>query len=280
MRFRFLLFFLFVSFSLSAQTVSICSWNIQNFGQSKSDSEILFIAKTIQSFDVIAIQEVVAGISGPPAVARLCDQMNRMGGKWQYTISHGTSGDRYSKERYAFIWNILKVKMNGEAWLDAKYNLEINREPFFARFQKDGKLFTVASFHAVPAAKQPEKEIKLFRFLPARYPTDKLIFCGDFNIPQSHSVFNPLKLMGYMPALVGKKTTLKQKCLNNDCLASEFDNFFYNRMTFRLIKAGVVLFFTKFRDIKEARQISDHLPVFLELELGFSTSNNRYIKNK
>ncbi len=261
-------FFLSISLSLAAQTVSICSWNIQNFGQRKSDAEILFIANTVCSYDVIAIQEVVAGLSGPPAVAKLWMLLNKMGGgKWQYEISHGTSSDRYSKERYAFIWNNAKVKLQGEAWLDSKYNLQIDREPYFARFVVGGKIFTIASFHAVPKAKQPETEIKYFKFFPERYPTDKLIFCGDFNLPQFHSVFNPLKSMGFLPALRNQKTTLRQDCINGDCLASEYDNFFYNRVMFRVVKAGIVPFYTKFKNMREARLISDHLPVFLEVDL-------------
>jgi endonuclease/exonuclease/phosphatase family metal-dependent hydrolase len=37
------------------------SWNIQNFGKSKSEVEINFIANTLKNYDIIAIQEVVAG---------------------------------------------------------------------------------------------------------------------------------------------------------------------------------------------------------------------------
>ena len=98
------LLFIFFSFSANAQTITICSWNIQNLGQSKNDEEIAFIANTVKSFDVVVIQEVVAGLSGPPAVMRLNDQLNRLGSKWEYSISHGTSGSKGSKERYAFLW--------------------------------------------------------------------------------------------------------------------------------------------------------------------------------
>ncbi|HCN84589.1 MAG TPA: endonuclease [Sphingobacteriaceae bacterium] len=261
------LFFILFSFSVNAQTVTICSWNIQNLGQSKNDKEMAFIANTVKSFDIIVIQEVVAGLSGPPAVARLVDQLNRTGAKWEYTISHGTSSSKGSKERYAFIWNAGRVKKTGEAWLEKKYNLLIDREPYFARFMVAGKAFTIAGFHAVPKSKQPETEIKYFKFLPALYPDDNLIFCGDFNTPQSHTVFNPLKSMGYLPVLAGQKTTLRQKCINGDCLASEYDNFFYNTLKFKCIQAGIVPFYKKFDDIMKARLISDHVPIYFKFSM-------------
>jgi hypothetical protein len=63
----FLSFLLFTS-SLFSQT-KLLSWNLENFGKSKSDQEITFIANTVKNYDIIAIQEVVAGYGGAQAVA-------------------------------------------------------------------------------------------------------------------------------------------------------------------------------------------------------------------
>ena len=48
--------------------ISVISWNLENFGKSKADSAIEFIANTVKEYDVIAIQEVVAGYGGSQAV--------------------------------------------------------------------------------------------------------------------------------------------------------------------------------------------------------------------
>lgn len=261
-------FLLFFAFSASAQTMSVCSWNLKDFGQKKTDVQMDFIAATLKNYDVIAVQEVVAGPGGPKAVARLSDALNRTGAKWDYTISHGTSSDRYSKERYAFLWKTSKTALIGEAWLEAKYNLELTREPFMAKFRLGRKQFTMVTFHAVPKAKQPETEIKYFQFLPAAYPSDVMIFCGDFNLSESHTVFNPLKKAGYPAAFSGQKTSLRQKCINGDCLSSEYDNFFYNQAKINRINAGIIPFYTAFDDIKEARKVSDHVPVFLKFSMN------------
>ncbi|NQX37658.1 endonuclease/exonuclease/phosphatase family protein [Pedobacter steynii] len=262
--------FLFVLcfFQAPAQKIRVCSWNLKDFGQSKSEEEISFIANLVNSFDVLAIQEVVAGYGGPKAVIRLTEALNRSGTQWEYTFSHGTSSDRYSKERYAFIWKSRKLQKVGEAWLEKDYNLLIDREPYFARFKAGKKTFTLSSFHARPKSKQPEMEIKYFKFLPDLYPNDVLIFCGDFNLPQSHTVFNPLRKMGYTSALVKQKTSLKQRCINDNCLASEYDNFYYPEDKLKVSDTGIIHFYTDFPELKEARKISDHVPVYLEFSLN------------
>lgn len=261
-----LLFFLLLIHTLHAQ-ISICSWNLQDFGNSKSDSTIEFIANTVKSYDVIAIQEVVAGDGGAQAVAKLSDVLNRKSSKWQYTVSNPTISNSYKTERYAFIWKTAKLTIIGKAWLEEKYKTEIDREPFLATFKTGDKVFTVANFHAITKTKQPETEIKYFKFLPAEYPGKHLIFCGDFNLPQSHTVFIPLRSMGYKPILTGQKTSLKEACVNNDCLASEFDNMFYDTSAITFIKSGVLLFYKSFSVFKEARKISDHIPIYFQFSL-------------
>jgi predicted extracellular nuclease len=153
-----LLFCTFLSF---AQT-KILSWNLENFGKSKSESDINFIANTVLDYDIIAIQEVVAGYGGAQAVAKLVTILNQKGSNWNYVISDPTSSSRYKVERYAFIWKTSKTKLKGKAWLEKKYNLEIDREPYFANFQIGNKVITLSTFHAITKNRQPETEIKYF----------------------------------------------------------------------------------------------------------------------
>jgi endonuclease/exonuclease/phosphatase family metal-dependent hydrolase len=272
MRFKYI-FILSVVFSFTiiysccCASVSICSWNIRDIGKSKSDETIKFIANTIKQYDVIAIQEVVAGDGGAQAITRLHDDLNRTGSSWDYVVSNPTSSSAYKTERYAYLWNKSKVTLVGKPWLEIKYNIVIDREPYYATFKKDGKEFTIVSFHAITKSRQPETEIKYFKFLPDEYPKLNLIFCGDFNLPESHSVFNPLKGRGYASVLKGQKTSLKDRPINNDYLASEFDNIFYNTKKMKIVEKGVLLFYTKFAVFKDARSVSDHIPVFCRIEI-------------
>jgi hypothetical protein len=74
--------------------------------------------------------------------------------------------------------------------------------------------------------------------------------------------------MGYQAALTGQKTSLRQQCIVGDCLASEFDNVFYNSKTVTAVQAGVVHFYTAFASMQEAGKISDHVPVYCTFSLN------------
>lgn len=268
-----LLFFVQIvaSFSfIENDNIRICSWNLMDFGKSKSDSEIEFIANTVKGYDIILIQEVVAkDHGGAQAVGRLQDVLNRKGTKWEYSVSDPTSGESsYKRERYAFLWKPSKVTLVGKPWLEKKYHEEIDREPYYASFKIYQKEFTLSNFHAITKSMQPETEVKYFKYLPGEYPNLNLIFCGDFNLPENHTVFNPLKSLGYKPALIDQKTSLRQDCKSDDCLASEFDNFFYNSKKITNKSAGIIYFYKSFPTLKEARAISDHVPIYFEFSLN------------
>lgn len=262
-KFRVLILLLLATTTFSQ--VKLVSWNIENLGKSKSEATITFIANTVKEFDIIALQEVVAGEGGAQAVARLAEALNRKGSKWDYIISDPTSSSAYKTERYAFLWKTSRVKKIGNAWLEKKYTLEIDREPYYCTFQYNNKSFTIANFHAITKSKQPETEIKYFKFLPNQYPTLNLIFVGDFNCPQSHSVFNPLKKMNYKSVFINQKTSLKKECKENICLASEFDNIWYNDLKISISNSKALHFYTTFKSLKEAREISDHIPISTEI---------------
>jgi len=74
--------------------------------------------------------------------------------------------------------------------------------------------------------------------------------------------------MGYKPIFTNQKTSLKEKYNSNSCLASEFDNMFYNTSAISFIKSGVILFYKSFSSLKEARTVSDHIPIYFEFSLN------------
>lgn len=248
----------------SAQPHTLLSWNLKDLGNSRDAVEIRVIAETVRNADIIAIQEVVAGDGGAQAVARLAAELNTMGAAWDYVVSNPTLSSSYKTERYAFLWKKSRAKLVGKPWLQqGEYAQLIDREPYFATFDVSGKQITVVNFHAITKSKQPETEVKYFRFLPELYPGLKLVFAGDFNLPQSHSVFSPLKKMGYLPALVNQKTSLRQQCLPDGCLASEFDNIFYKPEHISVTEKGIIHFYKKVETFEKARLISDHVPVYV-----------------
>lgn len=247
--------------------VKIMTWNLKNLGSSKTEDNISYITKIMKEADIVAIQEVVTNPSGAKAVLALHNELNRKSGaRWDYTLSDPTISSPYRSERYAYLWKTKRVILSKKAFLEPTYQEEIEREPYMATFKFKEIEFTLVNLHALPKKHQPEKEIKYLKFLPELYKDKNLIFLGDFNTSQSNSVFNPLKKQGYIPAFINQKTSLRQKCINNDCLASEYDNIFIQQDLFTIISAKAIFFFENFETIKEAGKISDHIPLLIEIQ--------------
>ncbi|WP_157976873.1 endonuclease/exonuclease/phosphatase family protein [Taibaiella helva] len=259
--------------------LKIASWNLQHLGRHKPDSTIRIMADCLKHFDLVALQEINTR-DGAEGLAALVASLNRTGQQWDYRISPPTTTEIPGEsERYAFIWKKAKVVCLGRPFLAAAFAAQMSREPFIAIFRAEGQVFSLVNFHALPKKKQPERELKYLKFFRDSLQLPPPVFLGDFNCPQSHTVFNPLKKQYFLPALLGQATTLKQECRDGDCLASEYDNIFYPRAFFCLLKAGIVPFYKTFNeDMIAARKVSDHLPVYAEL--GFLISSSAPVETR
>ena len=242
---------------------SLLSWNIRDFGKTKNAAEIASIADIVSDYDIVAIQEVVAGPGGAQAVARLAVALDRTGSDWDYAVSDPTDSPPYKTERYAFLWKPSRVKMMGRPWLEKDLVEEVFREPFMGRFALGGETLLVLNYHSRRFDEQPEREVKHFKYLPAKYPDDILLIAGDFNMPQTHTVFNPLKKMGYKPLLVDRPTTLKTKCEagTGNYFNYPIDNIFFPTHQLGLESSGIIDHVGNCDYLDTARLISDHVPV-------------------
>lgn len=265
---RLLLVFVFIlgqSFSAISQNVKLISWNIRDFGKTKDETEIRKIAQIVRDYDIVAIQEVVAGFGGAQAVARLTEQLNRMGSQWDYKVSPPTDSPKYKTERYAFLWKPSKVKLIGTPVLASQYAEVIYREPYIAQFQVDTKKIRVINYHSRRFDEQPEEEVFYFPYLIRDFPNENIIIAGDFNLRHDDVAFLPLKSAGYEVAALNQKTTLKKGCGEGGVyLNHPIDNIFYNSNVVNLLEGGVVDFVRECTRLSEARQLSDHLAVYLE----------------
>jgi endonuclease/exonuclease/phosphatase family metal-dependent hydrolase len=238
--------------------LKIVSWNIQNLGKSKlkNDTILEYIAKTINPYDIIAIQEVSTDIYGAKAIAKIDAILDRMGSKWDYTISDPTEGS--GKERYAYLFKTSKVKLN-VAFLEKNFQTSIQREPYLANFIFKDVEYTLLNLHLVPEDKNPGREAEALCLLHDF--KGRNIVMGDFNLSQNSTSFNCLK-KSYKPSLIGEKTSLKMKKKEGKSLNKEYDNAFYSP-EIKLISSEVIHFYKDFSSLEEARKISDHCPILI-----------------
>lgn len=251
------------------KNLKIASWNIRDLGRTKTPEDIHQIATILRDFDVVALQEVVAkDPAGAQAVAKIVDELNRMGYKWDYRISDPTkSPSVYMSERYAFLWKTSRATLLGKAYLDKDLEDLCYREPFVAKFKAKDKVdsFVIVNYHSRKYYDKPEEEIIHFIDYPERLNTSKVIILGDFNISEQHPVWNPFYSKGFKSALKNEATTLKTKCKTGEYLNHAIDNaYFYSGIT--VVKAGKVDFVTACENLEAARKISDHLPIYIELK--------------
>jgi len=257
--------------SIKNNSIKILSWNIQELGQSKNDDEIKYIARLINSYDIVGVQEVVArDPRGAQTVAKIVDELNRMGNKWDYAISNPTnSPSNKMSERYAFLWKTSKVKLISKPYLDEKLADKCIREPYIAKFKlkKNTEPFYLVNFHSRVHSDMPENEIQYFSAYPDRLKSERIFILGDFNLNEKHIVWNALYDKGYKSAIVDAPTTLKRKCKKNTYFNHSIDNIYYDTKNIQLINSGRIDFVGSCRNLKKARLISDHLPVFIECNI-------------
>ena len=83
---------------------------------------------------------------------------------------------------------------------------------------------------------------------------------------QRHDGGAVLRADGLQPVIVDQRTSIRMKIgQDGGHLANEYDNIFYETDALRARQAGVIDFTGEFATLKDARYISDHLPVYMQI---------------
>ncbi|MBL7793380.1 MAG: endonuclease/exonuclease/phosphatase family protein [Saprospiraceae bacterium] len=249
--------------------LSLISWNIRHFGASKDSAEMRFIAKVISDFDIAALQEVSAGPAGAQAVARLADELNRSGQKWDYALSDPTRSSPYKSERYAVLWKTSKVRRCGRPALLYALDSLVQREPFQVCLQCGEKRLLLLNYHASAPDDYPEREIRHIVQSMLQLDGAPLLLAGDFNLPDAHPVFFPLAKKGYRAALQSTPTTLRQSLPKpgQSAYLHPYDNVFFPANNFTMLESGRIDMVELAGSLEAALRISDHAPVWAKLRL-------------
>lgn len=253
----------------SAEAFSVLSWNIRHFGTSKDAAAIAFIGRAIQPYDIVTLQEVVAGPGGAQAVSRLAEWLNRYSGwQWDCALCPPTRGNPRQSERYAFLWRAANWKPCSRAELLSALDSLVEREPCMLCLQQGVRRLLLFSFHARTRSQYPEVEIQHLAQALIPQAGRPIVLAGDFNTPESHPVFFPLVQAGFRSALQQEATTLRRTAPERpgqSAYLHPFDNVFFSGHCFERVRAGKIDLARLAGSLEAALRISDHAPVWVRL---------------
>jgi endonuclease/exonuclease/phosphatase family metal-dependent hydrolase len=291
-----------------ASKLLLATWNIREFESEKygprQREALYYIAEIIDHFDIVAVQEVRDDLSSLERV------MDILGGHWDYLLTDVTAGTQGNKERMAFVYDTRKVQFGGLAGeivippvKKGEPSGQYARTPFMVGFRTGWFKFTICTTHiyygeSVKDDPQRIKEIRqLAKHLAAAVGEDNawaknMILLGDFNIfGVKDETFVALTEPGFQihPNLLGIGSNvdqskhfdqiafiapdLKDKLV--DCNAGVFNFYKYvyreddakeYEPDVPKTKAGKP---GRFKDWR-TYQMSDHLPMWIELRVDFS----------
>jgi len=179
-----------VSSRRRGSSLVIGSWNVRHFdgGRARLPESFHYSAEIIDHFDIVALQEV-------KSLAAMDRLIALLGGQWRYFVNDSSGAGRGNHERMAFLYNTRRVQFRsliGELVLPKGAlpgDEQIGRTPFFAAFQADWFRFTLCNAHIVfkEQAGRPlrEDEIRVIATEMAKrsQAEDEVhIFLGDMNI--------------------------------------------------------------------------------------------------
>ena len=241
--------------------LTILTWNIENFGKSKTRIQLNKIAEIIKEADIVAIQEVVNS-TGTEKIEELVEILNESGIDWECSVSNVTNSPSDVSEKYAFLWKESKVQIVDHGRLLREMDAEIDREPYYATFSNGKESFTVLSIHTRPqdTIERTREEIESLAKIPGLIVDRPTFILGDFNMIQRDISFNGIKSFGYKAILNEQKTSLRKSCIEGDYLSESYDNIFHSK--------DILIHNVEVKDYVQncycydfVKSVSDHLPV-------------------
>ena len=260
---------------LSINTIGTCeqselrlaSWNIRIMSnKSRTDAELMKIARTLADYDFIAIME----LRDETVLKRTQKILSQMGKAYQYQFSPAVG--RGSKERYAFLYNpkLVSVVRQGELYPDAADGRDdFSRDPYWATFRAGAFDFSVIAVHVIwgkrvgPRKAEVKALADVYQYVQeSNGAEDDVLLVGDFNR-------NPTDAESYRPIMAIPSMTrlfqFPQKSHIKD--SSLYDNIFFqkNAVTEYIGRCGIDRFDeTDFGNDDKAANlaVSDHRPVW------------------
>ncbi|WP_284125881.1 endonuclease/exonuclease/phosphatase family protein [Parerythrobacter aestuarii] len=287
----------------------VATWNIRSFGdltrkwESKSGDSptrdlhsALAIARILERFDVIAIQEVKSNLRA------LRDVLKVLGPGWSFALTDVTYGDAGNGERLCYLFNTDRAQLSGLACelvvpedLDTPYSTAANafqrqfvRTPYAVSFRAGRDTFVLVTLHVIygdrgsDRRKELEGIAKWLREWAERTEdySQNLICLGDFNIDrEGDDQYMAFTSTGLKPA--PDHTNLPRTVFDDSHETGALSNFYDQVAWFETLKGKPYLTMQyktggnfDFRGILKqgmstrsmSYRISDHFPLWVEFE--------------
>ena len=282
------------------ETLILGTWNIREFGKKKRQKAAKhLIAEIISQFDVISLVEV------RDLLGDLKDVLDILGSFWRVVLSDYRTSDAGNHERIAYVYDSRIVRFTGLASeadpprqkIKGKYEQLYRdwwRSPYMASFTAGNFDFVMIAAHIRwgGGVKARAEEIghladwvEQRRGEPGAVATDFIVL-GDFNIPSRRSsAFKALTKNGLqMPSALTrvKGTNLSESNTYDQIVHSPTNPARFTN------KGGAIHFYNNsykelFPDLSATEftfQLSDHLPLWIEIDAWIEDEQVNSILNK
>jgi deoxyribonuclease-1-like protein len=245
--------------------ITICSFNIQVFGESKiSKPQVVdVLTKVVRKFDIVAIQEVRA--KSDSVIPQFLSAINADGSRYQFVIGPRL-GRTVSKEQYTFIYDSTRIEVDpSSVGTSPNPGDRLHRPPLHARFRvranppESGFSFWLVDTHTDPDEVSAEVNAlaDVFTEMKALRPDeDDVILMGDFNAgPPQFGKIKQIPGVGW--AVSGVTTNTRR--------SKTYDNLIFDTRTTTEYTGrwGVLDLQNTFGlSIDKALEVSDHNPVW------------------
>jgi len=255
-----------VSVRKNGETITVASFNIQVFGQSKLQKPEVMdtLASVARRFDVLAIQEVRS--KEPTVLPEFIARINADGSQYSYVIGP-RQGRTVSKEQYAVVYDASRIELVGTPYIVPDPQDLLHREPmvtsFRVRSSQNPFTFKLINIHTDPD--ETDQEVNaladVWNYVQQDTPVeDDVILLGDLNVNE--------RKLGRLAA-ANMQWTVHGEPTNTRGTAS-YDNILFDRYrtTEFTGRSGVFDLMSEY-GLSETKAIavSDHLPVWAEFTL-------------
>jgi deoxyribonuclease-1-like protein len=256
-------------------TIKIASFNIQVFGQKKSENPAVMttLAAIIRQFDLVAIQEIRS--SEPAFLPNFLRLVNAQGARYDFVIGPPL-GNSTQTERLAYVFNTDRIYCDPtRAYTISDPDNLIAREPFVATFSTRSSTvsedvafsFTLINVHTTPdpvsiLRGELDALAEVYRVVRrAGGNEDDVIMLGDFNA-DDRNLGRLGQIPEVLPLIRGVFTNTKQTALYDNIIVHAPSTTEYRGKSnvFDLVRVANLR-----QD--EAEAVSDHFPVWAEFSV-------------